>query len=75
MSDERRAGFVASKKVGGAVVRNRAKRRLRAVWTELQDSCKGGTYVFVAKEACASVDYKKLKSSTLWAMKRLGCLR
>jgi ribonuclease P protein component len=29
-SDEVRVGFTASRKVGGAVVRNRAKRRLRA---------------------------------------------
>ena len=51
-----RIGFTASKKVGNAVIRNRAKRRLRAAASAsccpFWDGC-GHDYVLVARGACA----------------------
>lgn len=46
-----RVGFTASKKVGNAVARNRAKRRLRAVVAaHLSDLARpGGDYVLIAR--------------------------
>jgi ribonuclease P protein component len=35
-SDRDRIGIIASKKLGGAVMRNRAKRRLRALFRQLE---------------------------------------
>ncbi|MDR3346381.1 MAG: ribonuclease P protein component [Campylobacteraceae bacterium] len=75
VSDENRAGFVASKKVGNAVKRNSAKRRLKALFYELQNELKSGTYVFIAKEVIKDIDYKRLKSSLLWSFRRLECLK
>jgi ribonuclease P protein component len=75
ISDEKKAGFVAGKKAGNAVFRNRAKRRLRALFVELQGGLKDGIYVFVAKESLKNVNYKQLKSSFLWSFKRLECLK
>jgi len=48
-----RIGFTASRKVGGAVTRNRAKRRLRAAAAQqLPDSALEGTdYVLIARTA------------------------
>jgi ribonuclease P protein component len=42
-----RFGFIVSKSVGGAVVRNRIRRRLRAISSELLPTVPGGTDVVV----------------------------
>ena len=44
--------FVAGRKVGGAVRRNRARRILRAAWREVRPRVRGGHDIaFVAREA------------------------
>ena len=46
----RRVGITATKKVGGAVQRNRAKRLIRAAWREVEQKAPAGwDYVFVAR--------------------------
>lgn len=49
-----RVGFVVSKNVGGAVVRNRVKRRLRAQVTRLLPSVPAGVDVVVRAQPAAS---------------------
>jgi ribonuclease P protein component len=73
-TDEKKSGFIASKKVGNSVKRNLAKRRLRAIFVEFCDTLIGGTYIFVAKESINSVSYEELKNSILWSFKKLGCI-
>lgn len=55
-------GFTATKKIGDAVTRNRAKRRLReAARTLLPDHGVAGTdYVFIARNSTATVDWTAL---------------
>jgi ribonuclease P protein component len=57
-----RFGFVVSRRVGGAVVRNRVKRRLReaARRTPVQE---GWDLVFIAREPAASADYRSLEAA------------
>ena len=55
-------GFTATKKIGNAVVRNRAKRRLRALFREHSSKLKDGTYIFVAKASLYESTHDKLSS-------------
>ena len=61
-----RVGFTATKKIGNAVVRNKAKRRLRHVASQLlpKHGLKGIDYVFIARNSTASTPYKNLMSDT-----------
>lgn len=43
--------FVASRRIGGAVVRNRARRILREAWRELEPQAReGNDFVLVARD-------------------------
>lgn len=55
-------GFTATKKIGGAVVRNRAKRRLREVARRLlpQLGQPGHDYVFIARRDTAEAPWQRL---------------
>ncbi|MEM7007322.1 MAG: ribonuclease P protein component [Pseudomonadota bacterium] len=55
-------GFTATKKVGGAVVRNRAKRRMRAAAALLlpEHGAAGFDYVFIARKDTSEVAWKRL---------------
>ena len=67
-------GFTASKKVGGAVVRNRAKRRLRAAARALlpELAAHGGDYVLVARPATALAPWATLLDDVRAALLRLA---
>lgn len=52
-------GIVAGKRVGGAVARNRAKRRLRAALREVRLAA-DTAYVVVAEPEVVDVDYRRL---------------
>ncbi|MBL4729876.1 MAG: ribonuclease P protein component [Sulfurimonas sp.] len=56
----RKIGFTATKKIGNAVKRNRAKRRLRALFCEQSQNLTDGTYIFVAKGAIIEIESSNL---------------
>ncbi len=68
-----RVGFTASRRVGGAVERNRAKRRLRAVAEEVLASHgrPGCDYVLIARQATVTRPYGALSRDLSGALKRL----
>lgn len=66
---------VASKKIGNAVVRNRAKRRLRAMFCELFSQIKNGSYIFVAKESFINLEHTKALKSLRWALDKVGAFK
>ena len=69
-----RVGFTCSKKVGNAVARNRAKRRLREVARLVLpgQGKPGWDYVLIGrKDATAERDFEDLKGDLRFALKRL----
>ena len=69
-SDTYKVGFVASKKVGNAVHRNRAKRLLRAHFIENIDLLLKGSYVLVAKPSLLSESFPEVSKAYLHALKK-----
>ncbi len=72
-----RVGFTASRKVGIAVVRNRARRRLRAAAAAVMSAHAAGghDYVLIARAATPSRPYAELVGDLETALRRLGTWR
>ena len=68
-----RTGVTASKKVGNAVARNRAKRRMRALFSELQcgHAPSGTDYVLVARQSLVQAAWAELLADFSIAAKRI----
>ena len=68
-----RVGFTASRKVGGAVARNRAKRRMRALAEELLPSLAlpGYDYVLIARSTTPTRAYSDLRSDLAGILRRV----
>lgn len=55
-----KVGFTVGKKVGGAVTRNRVKRRLREACRPLLPRMRRGLYVFIARQPAGEADFARL---------------
>lgn len=69
-----RVGYTVSKKVGNAVVRNKAKRRLREVFVKLaNDYAKiHYDYIIIAKKEISGADFSKIASDLKFCLKRIN---
>ena len=69
-----RVGFTATKKIGNAVKRNRARRRLRAAVDEVLRGAgaSGADLVIVARQGTITRPYADLKTDLTGALKRFG---
>jgi ribonuclease P protein component len=68
-----RYGFIVSKRVGKAVVRNRVKRRLREIIRQL-DLKLGTDTIFNARSQAAQADFGALKADVLKLLAQAGLL-
>jgi ribonuclease P protein component len=68
-----RVGFTASKKVGNAVVRNRAKRRMRAAAASVLPAVgrPGTDYVLIARAGTADRPFAELVADLEAALRRI----
>ena len=69
-----RVGFTASRKVGNAVMRNRAKRRLRAAAAEVlrRDGDPATDYVVIARGDTAARPYADLVGDLVSALRQIN---
>jgi len=72
-----RVGITATRRIGGAVTRNRAKRRLRALADQvLADRAQPDKdYVLIARNGTLTRSYADLTSDLLRALAKLGELK
>ena len=69
-----RYGLTATTKIGNAVKRNRARRRLRALAFDVlaREASPDHDYVLIARVTTATYDYADLKKDLITGLKRLG---
>jgi ribonuclease P protein component len=69
----KRVGFTVTKKIGGAVVRNRMKRRFRALARELIPShgFAGSDHVIIGRSGGIQRDYALLRDELKRALKKV----
>lgn len=74
---EARVGLTASRKIGNAVVRNRARRRLRALAEKVipLHAERGHDYVMIARKGTAERSFAALVEDLETALKRLKVWR
>ncbi len=67
-----RVGFTATKRLGKAHIRNKTKRRLRAVMREVYDEYTLNMidYVLVGRYNTFSCSFEDLKKDIIWALKK-----
>ena len=68
-----RAGFTVTKKIGGAVVRNRMKRRLRALAREILPTAgiAGADHVMIGRSGGIERDFQRMRSELSSALERV----
>lgn len=70
----KRVGFTVTKKIGGAVVRNRMKRRLRVLARELlpELGVAGADHVLIGRAGGVERDFGVLRAELAKALRKLG---
>jgi ribonuclease P protein component len=73
-SEAMRVGYTVSKKVGHAVVRNRMKRRLRALAAELlpERGVRGADHVLIGRQTGIERDYALLRAELTKALGKVA---
>jgi ribonuclease P protein component len=71
--DPPRVAYAVGRSVGGAVVRNRVRRRLRAVLhaETARSGLPAGLYLVGARPSAASASFAELRDDLVWVLGRL----
>ncbi len=70
----KRVGFTVTKKIGNSVVRNRCKRRLRALAREVLAArgIAGADHVLIGRDATPDRDYAAMRTDLEAALERIA---
>lgn len=74
ISDDIWVGYTATKRIGNAVVRNKSKRRLRAIVREelKKFALPHIDYIFIARDSTAHCNFSELRKDTIYAIKKIN---
>jgi ribonuclease P protein component len=77
MGLDRKAGFIAGRRVGNACLRNRAKRLLRESYriSKAGLPASGFRAVFVAKDATAAAKLADVRNEMAWMFRQCGLVK
>ncbi len=69
-----RLGITVTKKIGNAVVRNRMKRRFRALGQDViaEGGQSGADYVLIGRDSGVERDYAKLRTELVKALSKIN---
>jgi len=71
-----RVGITVSAKLGGAVKRNRIRRRFKEIYRLNESALREGyNIVLVARQNSRDAEWKELESSVLYLFRKLGLIR
>lgn len=70
--NQSRLGVIASRKVGGAVERNRAKRQLREAYRQHQDELRPAVVILVARPSIRNKPFAHVEKDLLSALHQAG---
>ena len=65
-----RIGFSINAKIGKAVVRNKIKRRLRAIFREIVPQIKYCNLIIVAQTGIVDLDFTQLKNEVIYLLNK-----
>lgn len=67
-------GFTATKKIGNAVIRNKCRRRLRALCDQVttEFALHGAQIVIIARSELCAYDFEQATKDLRWALRRLN---
>lgn len=70
---EKRIGYIVTRKIGSAVTRNRARRRLKEAVRLIfpEHVAEGQDYILIARESALTQNFSELQKDLLWALRHI----